>query len=396
MDNPGCPDRTSEGGWVFSAIRRLSPIRWSCIERPFREKADDSCKTPRPEWRESHTRERMAERALNTLNKVDATLEVALRPAAFADFTGQAKVKERLEIAVEAALRRKEPLDHILLSGPPGLGKTTIANILAGAMGGTLRTTSGPTIEKAADLAGLLTNLSEGDVLFIDEIHRLQKTIEEYLYPAMEDFKLDIIIDQGPNARSVRLSLPRFTLIGATTRSGLLSAPLLTRFGIRERLDYYTAEQLQGIVQRCAGLMRVDTEPQGAMEIARRSRGTPRIAGNLLRRVRDYAQVRADGRITEEIANKALEILEIDKDGLDEMDTRILESVIVKFAGGPVGVSSLAVAVGEEPDTIEEVYEPYLILEGYIQRTPQGRICTEKAYRKLGLTMARTGQGRLL
>jgi Holliday junction DNA helicase RuvB len=338
----------------------------------------------------------MAERALNSLNKVDATLEVALRPAAFADFTGQAKVKERLEIAVEAALRRKEPLDHILLSGPPGLGKTTIANILAGAMGGTMRATSGPTIEKAADLAGLLTNLSEGDVLFIDEIHRLQKTIEEYLYPAMEDFKLDIIIDQGPNARSVRLSLPRFTLIGATTRSGLLSAPLLTRFGIRERLDYYTAAQLQGIVQRGAGLMGVDTEPQGAMEIARRSRGTPRIAGNLLRRVRDYAQVRADGRITEEIANKALEILEIDKDGLDEMDTRILESVIVKFAGGPVGVSSLAVAVGEEPDTIEEVYEPYLILEGYIQRTPQGRICTEKAYRKLGLSMGRTGQGRLL
>lgn len=339
---------------------------------------------------------RMAERALNSLNKADATLEVALRPAAFADFTGQAKVKERLEIAVEAALRRKEPLDHILLSGPPGLGKTTIANILAGAMGGTLRATSGPTIEKAADLAGLLTNLSEGDVLFIDEIHRLQKTIEEYLYPAMEDFKLDIIIDQGPNARSVRLSLPRFTLIGATTRSGLLSAPLLTRFGIRERLDYYTAAQLQGIVQRGAGLMGVDTEPQGAMEIARRSRGTPRIAGNLLRRVRDYAQVRADGRITEEIANKALEILEIDKDGLDEMDTRILESVIVKFSGGPVGVSSLAVAVGEEPDTIEEVYEPYLILEGYIQRTPQGRICTEKAYRKLGLSMGRTGQGRLL
>ncbi|NBP24606.1 MAG: Holliday junction branch migration DNA helicase RuvB, partial [Proteobacteria bacterium] len=305
----------------------------------------------------------MAERALNSLNKADATLEVALRPAAFADFTGQAKVKERLEIAVEAALRRKEPLDHILLSGPPGLGKTTIANILAGAMGGTMRATSGPTIEKAADLAGLLTNLSEGDVLFIDEIHRLQKTIEEYLYPAMEDFKLDIIIDQGPNARSVRLSLPRFTLIGATTRSGLLSAPLLTRFGIRERLDYYTATQLQGIVQRGAGLMGVDTEPLGAMEIARRSRGTPRIAGNLLRRVRDYAQVRAEGRITEEIANKALEILEIDKDGLDEMDTRILESVIVKFGGGPVGVSSLAVAVGEEPDTIEEVYEPYLILE---------------------------------
>ncbi|MEY4326606.1 MAG: hypothetical protein RIS24_2777, partial [Verrucomicrobiota bacterium] len=393
QSNPSLPNRTPPH---FQTGSKSSGVWWSSIGLPCREKAEDSGKTPRREDRESHTWRRMAERTLNSLNKVDATLEVALRPAAFADFTGQAKVKERLEIAVEAALRRKEPLDHILLSGPPGLGKTTIANILAGAMGGTLRTTSGPTIEKAADLAGLLTNLSEGDVLFIDEIHRLQKTIEEYLYPAMEDFKLDIIIDQGPNARSVRLSLPRFTLIGATTRSGLLSAPLLTRFGIRERLDYYTAAQLQGIVQRGAGLMGVDTEPQGAMEIARRSRGTPRISGNLLRRVRDYAQVRADGRITEEIANKALEILEIDKDGLDEMDTRILESVIVKFAGGPVGVSSLAVAVGEEPDTIEEVYEPYLILEGYIQRTPQGRICTEKAYRKLGLSMSRTGQGRLL
>ena len=375
---------------------RAGGTGWVRVVVLIRPRAPHPSETPRPRGGDPHTCRRMAERALHSLNKADATLEVALRPAAFGDFTGQAKVKERLEIAVEAALRRKEPLDHILLSGPPGLGKTTLANILAGAMGGTMRATSGPTIEKAADLAGLLTNLSEGDVLFIDEIHRLQKTIEEYLYPAMEDFKLDIIIDQGPNARSVRLSLPRFTLIGATTRSGLLSAPLLTRFGIRERLDYYTAGQLQGIVQRGAGLMGVDTDPQGAMEIARRSRGTPRIAGNLLRRVRDYAQVRADGRITEEIANKALEILEIDKDGLDEMDTRILEAVIVKFGGGPVGVSSLAVAVGEEPDTIEEVYEPYLILEGYIQRTPQGRVCTEKAYRKLGVSMGRGGHGRLL
>jgi Holliday junction DNA helicase RuvB len=338
----------------------------------------------------------MADRPLSSLNKPDATLEAALRPSAFDDFTGQPKVKERLEIAVEAARRRKEPLDHILLSGPPGLGKTTIANILANAMGATVKATSGPTIEKAADLAGLLTNLSEGDVLFIDEIHRLQKTIEEYLYPAMEDFRLDIIIDQGPNARSVRLTLPRFTLIGATTRSGLLSAPMLTRFGIRERLDYYTAEQLQGIILRGARLLKIETDPAGALEIARRSRGTPRIAGNLLRRVRDYAQVRGDGRIDGAIADRALGILEIDADGLDEMDKRLLEAVIVKFAGGPVGVNSLAVAVGEEPDTIEEVYEPYLIMEGYLNRTPQGRICTEKAFRKLGLTPSRSGQVRLL
>ncbi|MSU32676.1 MAG: Holliday junction branch migration DNA helicase RuvB [Pedosphaera sp.] len=338
----------------------------------------------------------MADRPISSLNKPDITLETSLRPAAFSDFTGQPKVKDRLEIAVEAALKRKEPLDHILLSGPPGLGKTTLANILANAMGATVKATSGPTIEKAADLAGLLTNLSEGDVLFIDEIHRLQKTIEEYLYPAMEDFRLDIIIDQGPNARSVRLTLPRFTLIGATTRSGLLSSPMLTRFGIRERLDYYSAVQLQGILLRGARLLKVETDADGAMEIARRSRGTPRIAGNLLRRVRDYAQVRGDGRIDAAVADKALSILEIDADGLDEMDKRLLEAVMVKFAGGPVGVNSLAVAVGEEPDTIEEVYEPYLIMEGYLNRTPQGRICTEKAYKKLGLTLNRAGQSRLL
>jgi Holliday junction DNA helicase RuvB len=327
----------------------------------------------------------MAEHTASTLNKPDVALEMTLRPSLFSDFTGQPRVKERLEIAVAAAQQRGEALDHILLSGPPGLGKTTIANILAKAMGANVKATSGPTIEKAADLAGLLTNLEEGDVLFIDE----------YLYPAMEDFKLDIIIDQGPNARSVRLNLPRFTLIGATTRSGLLTAPLLTRFGMRERLDYYVGEDLQKIVIRSARLLNVEIEETGAHEIARRSRGTPRIVNNLLRRVRDYAQVRHDGRITKEVADRALAMLEIDENGLDEMDKRILEAVITKFGGGPVGVNSLAVAVGEEPDTIEEVYEPYLIMEGYLNRTSQGRVATELSYKKLGLKPATGNQSKL-
>ncbi len=339
--------------------------------------------------------EAMADHTVSTLNKPDVALEMTLRPSLFSDFTGQPKVKERLEISVAAAKQRGESLDHILLSGPPGLGKTTIANILAKAMGANVKATSGPTIEKASDLAGLLTNLEEGDVLFIDEIHRLQKVIEEYLYPAMEDFKLDIIIDQGPNARSVRLNLPRFTLIGATTRSGLLSAPLLTRFGMRERLDYYCAADLDKIVLRSANLLNVEIDPAGAHEIARRSRGTPRIVNNLLRRVRDYAQVRHDGRITKDVADKALAMLEIDENGLDEMDKRILEAVIVKFGGGPVGVNSLAVAVGEEPDTIEEVYEPYLIMEGFLNRTPQGRVATELSYKKLGLKPATGKQSKL-
>ena len=330
------------------------------------------------------------------LIKPDAALEMTLRPSLFSEFTGQAKVKERLEITVQAARQRGEAIDHVLLSGPPGLGKTTLANIIAKAMGANLRNASGPTIEKAGDLAGLLTNLEAGDVLFIDEIHRLQKTIEEYLYPAMEDFKLDIIIDQGPNARSVRLNLPRFTLIGATTRSGLLTAPLLTRFPVRERLDYYLAAQLLEIVTRSARLLNIEIGESGAHEIARRSRGTPRIANNLLRRVRDYAQVRGDGRISAPIADQALAMLEIDENGLDEMDKRILEAVIVKFGGGPVGVSSLAVAVGEEPDTLEEVYEPYLIMEGYLKRTPQGRVATELSYKKLGLKPVAGNQANLL
>jgi Holliday junction DNA helicase RuvB len=338
----------------------------------------------------------MAERLISTvLTKPDTALEMTLRPSLFSDFTGQPKVKERLEIAVQAAKQRGESLDHILLSGPPGLGKTTLANIIAKAMDADFKSTSGPTIEKAGDLAGLLTNLQEGDVLFIDEIHRLQKTIEEYLYPAMEDFKLDIIIDQGPNARSIRLNLPRFTLIGATTRSGLLTAPLLTRFPIRERVDYYQVDQLRRIVIRSARLLNIEIEEEGATEIARRSRGTPRIANNLLRRVRDFAQVRGDGRITAKRADEALALLEIDENGLDEMDKRILEALILKFSGGPVGIGSLAVAVGEEPDTLEEVYEPYLIMEGYLNRTPQGRVATELSYKKLRIGPV-DAQGKLL
>src|SRR3974377_1070227 len=328
----------------------------------------------------------MAEHKISeVLAKPDAALEMTLRPSLFSEFTGQIKVKERLQITLAAAKQRRGGIDP-----PP-----SPAHSRATAMGANLKSTSGPTIEKAGDLAGLLTNLEEGDVLFIDEIHRLQKTIEEYLYPAMEDFKLDIIIDQGPNARSLRLNLPRFTLIGATTRSGLLTAPLLTRFPIRERLDYYQAEQLEKNVLRSARRLNVDIESKGAHEIARRSRGTPRIVNNLLRRVRDYAQVKHEGRITAEVADKALAMLESDKTGREEMDKRLWEAVIVKFSGGPVGINSLAVAVGEEPDTLEEVYEPYLIMEGYLNRTPQGRGATELSFKKLGLKEGGGKQERL-
>ena len=336
---------------------------------------------------------KIAERS--TVQIKDAPFELSLRPTAFDDFTGQPKVKERLQILVEAASQRKDTLAHLLLIGPPGLGKTTLANILAKAMGGNLKSTSGPVIEKAGDLAGLLTTLEEGDVLFIDEIHRLQKTIEEYLYPAMEDFKLDIIIDSGPNARSVRLNLPHFTLIGATTRSGLLSSPLLSRFGVPYRLDYYTAEDLQKVILRSARIMNADIEPEGAFEIARRSRGTPRIANNLLRITREYAQVRAGNRITKDASHAALTMWGIDEDGLDEMDKRLLETLLHKFDGGPVGIGSLAVAAAEEPGTIEEVYEPYLIQEGFIKRTPRGREATALAYKHFKLTRTATGQPSL-
>ena len=315
----------------------------------------------------------------------DTPFDISLRPPAFSEFEGQDKVRERLELLVAAAKGRGDVLEHVLLSGPPGLGKTTLAYIIAQSMGVNIKSTSGPVIEKAGDLAGLLTTLERGDVLFIDEIHRLQATIEEYLYPAMEDYKLDIIIDQGPNARSVRLNLPKFTLIGATTRSGMISAPLRSRFGMDCRLDYYSAAHLANIVERSGGLIDVEIDPPGAMEIAQRARGTPRIANNLLRWVRDFAQVRADGRITREVADAALAMRDIDADGFDEMDKRVIEALIHKFAGGPVGLSSLSVAVGEEAGTLEEVHEPYLIMQGYLKRTPQGRVAMPKAYQKLNL-----------
>ncbi|MFZ4396084.1 MAG: Holliday junction branch migration DNA helicase RuvB [Kiritimatiellia bacterium] len=327
----------------------------------------------------------MQPRPAEALNQRNAAFDNRLRPSRFEDFVGQQKVRGRLLLAVEAARQRKEPLDHVLLSGPPGLGKTTLAYILGDAMGVHVKATSGPVIDKPGDLAGLLTSLEPGDILFIDEIHRIQRTVEEYLYSAMEDFVIDIMIDQGPNARSVRLELPHFTLVGATTRSGLISAPLRSRFGIANRLDYYDHNDLQTIVTRSAGKLEIGINADGSREIARRSRGTPRIANNLLRRVRDYAQVRADNHITQPVADAALSLLEIDPYGLDEMDKRILETIAVKFNGGPVGLNNLAVAVGEESDTLEEVYEPYLIQEGYLERTPKGRVTTPLTCERLGL-----------
>lgn len=339
----------------------------------------------------------MTERFISeTLNRADAEFDLTLRPGRFADFVGQAKIRERLELSVAAAQGRGDVLDHVLLCGPPGLGKTTMAYILGAAMGANVKATSGPILAKPADLAGILTNLEKGDVLFIDEIHRIQKSVEEYLYSAMEDFAIDIVLDQGANARSVRLNLPRFTLVGATTRSGLLSAPMRSRFGTTNRLDYYTPAELGAVVRRSARILDVDIADEGAEEIAARARGTPRIANSLLRWVRDYAQVRADNRITRAVADRALAMLDVDRHGLDEMDKRILSAIIGKFGGGPVGINTLAVSVGEEPDTIEEVYEPYLIQQGFLARTAQGRTATASAYRLLELAPPAGPQGELL
>ncbi len=332
----------------------------------------------------------------STLAAPVSQAEAALRPLSFADFTGQPKTVERLQVMVGAAKKRGEALNHILFSGPPGLGKTTLAFILGHELGRNVRVTSGPVIEKAGDLAGLLTNLEEGDILFIDEIHRIPKTVEEYLYSAMEDFRLDIMIDQGPNARSVRLTIPRFTLIGATTRSGLLTAPLRSRFTLQTRLDYYDHPTLEGIVRRSCGLLKVAIDDTGAQEIATRARGTPRVANNLINFVRDYAQERAQGRITQPVAAAALELLEIDAAGLDEMDKRVLRVMAENYGGKPVGITTIAVAVGEEAETLEEVHEPFLIQEGYLQRTPQGRMLTPKGYAAIGLKPSSGDQGSLL
>jgi Holliday junction DNA helicase RuvB len=313
----------------------------------------------------------------------DAELEKVLRPQAFGDFAGQDKVLENLRVFVTAAKQRGESLDHVLLHGPPGLGKTTLANIIAQELGVGFKVTSGPVLDKPGDLAGMLTNLEENDVLFIDEIHRLSAVVEEYLYSAMEDFKIDLVIDTGPNARTVEIALSPFTLVGATTRSGLLTAPLRARFGINSRLQYYTADVLAGIIKRSSGILNIPIRNEAAIEISRRSRGTPRIANALLRRVRDFAQVKGTGVIDLEIAHYSLEALDVDTHGLDEMDNKILATIIDKFRGGPVGLNTIATAVGEDSGTIEEVYEPFLIQEGFLMRTPRGRQATEAAYTHL-------------
>ncbi len=317
------------------------------------------------------------------LTPEEKEFEKALRPLSFSDFTGQEKVVENIKIFVQAARQRGEPLDHVLLHGPPGLGKTTLSHIIANELNASIKVSSGPVLDKPGDLAGLLTNLEANDVLFIDEIHRLNPLVEEYLYAAMEDYRIDIMLDSGPNARSVQISLAPFTLVGATTRAGLLTAPLRARFGINARLEYYPPGLLTKIIKRSAAILETAITDEAATEIARRSRGTPRIANTLLRRTRDFAQVKGDGRITLDIANMALEALDVDRNGLDEMDNRILSTIIDKFKGGPVGLTTIATACGEEAETIEEVYEPYLIQEGYLKRTARGRQATELAYRHL-------------
>ena len=322
---------------------------------------------------------------------MEQSVDRAIRPLSLSDYIGQTDVKNQMEIFISAARQRSEPLDHTLIFGPPGLGKTTLANIIANELNVAIKTTSGPVLEKAGDLAALLTNLEHGDVLFIDEIHRLSPAIEEILYPAMEDYQLDIMIGEGPGARSIKLELPPFTLVGATTRAGLLTSPLRDRFGIIQRLEFYTSEQLCEIVMRSARILGCSIDQQGAFEIARRSRGTPRIANRLLRRVRDFSEVKHDGAITLETADKALDMLSIDNNGFDHMDRRLLLTMIEKFGGGPVGVDSLAAAISEERDTIEDVLEPYLIQQGFIMRTPRGRMVTPHAYLQFGMTAPTPG-----
>jgi Holliday junction DNA helicase RuvB len=321
----------------------------------------------------------------DTIGSEDIALDRAIRPKTLSDYTGQEKVCEQMEIFIAAARERKEALDHVLIFGPPGLGKTTLSHIIANELSVNMRQTSGPVLEKAGDLAAILTNLEENDVLFVDEIHRLSPVVEEVLYPALEDFQLDIVIGEGPSARSIKLDLPPFTLVGATTRAGLLTSPLRDRFGIVQRLEFYTTQELGSIVTRSACILNVDLDSEGAIEIAKRSRGTPRIANRLLRRVRDYAQVKANGVITKDIADKALDMLSVDHNGFDQMDRRVLLAVIEKFDGGPVGLDSLAAAVGEERGTIEDVIEPFLILNGFLMRTPRGRVATMNCYRHFGL-----------